>query len=309
MTRRLNHRQIEAFRAAVQLGSATAAADALYISQPAVTRLIADLERQLGFHLFERRRRGLLPTADGLMLYEEVDKSFRGLDRIQDVAEAIRSQRVGRVRVVALHVYADRFVARGVGAFLQKSPDVFVELESANNEGIVESLVSEKYDLGITTLPRMTEGIETTVIATRRAVCAMRRDHPLAARETVSLSDLADTPLITQPRDSPFRLAVERHLGIAGDKLNYIAEVRTQRAIVNMVATGGGIAIVDPGAIDDMQDRLVGVPLNPPLEWSVVAITPLRKTLSMAGQLLLNDIRAESAHDNPNRSVRGKSDE
>ncbi len=291
--RRINHRQIEAFRAAVQLGSATAAAESLYISQPAVTRLISDLERHIGFDLFERRRRGLQPTSDGMVFFEEVEKSFRGLDRIQDLAEAIRSHQIGRLRVIALPVYADRFVARGIGAFLQKSPNVFVELEKANNEGLVESLVSEKYDLGISTSPRMAQGIETADIAKRSAVCVMRTDHRLATRAVIPVEDLVDEPFVTQPQGSPFRLSVERHLGITEPRLTYAAEARTQRSICHIVAAGGGIAIVDPSAFDDLREDLVGVPLDPPLEWSVVAITPLRKTLSMAGQLLLDEIQKQ----------------
>jgi DNA-binding transcriptional LysR family regulator len=105
-----NHRQVEAFRIAMRVGSATAAADALHITQPAVSRLIADLERHVGFMLFERRKRGLQPTKDALLLFEEVDRSFRGLDRIAETADAIRSRRIGHLRVIALHSYSDGIV-------------------------------------------------------------------------------------------------------------------------------------------------------------------------------------------------------
>ncbi len=293
MPRKLNHRQIEAFRAAVQLGSATAAAEALYISQPAVTRLISDLERQIGFSLFERRRRGLQPTSDGLALFDEVEKSFRGLDRIQEIADAISSHRIGRLRIIALPVYADRFVARGVGAFLRKNPGVYVELEKANNEGFVDSLVSEKYDIGISTSPRLMEGIEAQQLAELSAMCVMPPGHRFANLDRVPIEMLAEEPIVAQPSGSPFRLAVERHVTNSNFNLRYVAEARTQRAICQIVAEGVGVAIVDPSAIDEVNDRLHAVPVDPPLKWPIVAITPLRKTLSQAGKALLDEIKAQ----------------
>ncbi len=75
---RINLRQIEAFSAAIEFGSATAASEVLHITQPAVSRLIADLERVVGFQQFERRARGLVPTQDAHTLYEEVKRSFVG---------------------------------------------------------------------------------------------------------------------------------------------------------------------------------------------------------------------------------------
>jgi len=71
-----NQRQIEAFRAAFELGSATAASEFMHVSQPAVSRLLKDLERSIGFRLFERRARGLVPTRDAEVLYAEVKLSL-----------------------------------------------------------------------------------------------------------------------------------------------------------------------------------------------------------------------------------------
>ena len=93
---RLNFKQVEAFQAAARLGSATAAAEALHVTQPAVSRMIGDLERAVGFALFERRGRGMQPTADGLLLYEEVQRAFQGLDRVAAAAEAIRGHGRGQ---------------------------------------------------------------------------------------------------------------------------------------------------------------------------------------------------------------------
>lgn len=295
--RRLNHRQIEAFRACVQLGSATAAAESLNISQPAVTRLINDLERQIGFDLFERRHRGLQPTTDGLVLFEEVERSFRGLDRIQEIAEAISSHKIGRIRIIALPIYADRMVARGIGQFLKKNPGVVVELENASNEGLVDNLVSEKYDIGITTGTHLVQGIKSIELAKRTAMCVVHPTHPFAKLDRVPITSLPGQPFITLPAGSSFRHALERHVGINDQALHYIGEARTQSAICQIVAVGGGVSVVDPSAIGWQASEICAVPLDPPLQWPVVAITPVRKTLSQVGKALLRDIQQQiTAH-------------
>src|SRR5690625_7672400 len=79
----MKQRQVEAFRAVMQFGSITAAAQALGVTQPAVSRLIADLEYAISFLLFERRGARLLPTREAIELYGEVERMYYGLDRLE----------------------------------------------------------------------------------------------------------------------------------------------------------------------------------------------------------------------------------
>lgn len=307
MARRLNHRQIEAFRAAVELGSATAAAEVLYVSQPAVTRLIGDLERTVGFELFERRRRGLQPTEDGLLLYEEVERSFRGLDRIAEVADAIQSRRTGHIRVIAIPVYADSFASRAVGRFLAAHPGITVELETAGERLLVDRIVSEKHDVGLSTLSFREKGLDARVLGSHEAVCIAPRGHPIASDEIVSMDSIAAQPFIALPVGNPFRLAVDRHASEAGAQLNIAAEVRTQPAICNIVASGAGVSIVDPVVAEDFGGTgLAVMPFRPSLSWNVAVLTPTRKAPSQATQSLIASLEEELAHagDASDRSVR-----
>ena len=289
----LNHRQVEAFRVAVQLGSATAAADALYITQPAVSRLIADLERQVGFALFERRQRGLFPTRDGRLLYEEVERSFRGMDLIAEAAEAIRRHRLGRVRVIAMPAYADGFVSRVIGGFLSERPGVVIELESAPKKETVARVLSEQFDLGVATAPIADSGLAQHPIAEQQAVCVCPAEHALSAKRKVRVADLAAQPFIALSLGSPFRAAVEQMFDAAGLRPRIVAEVRTQRAVCNMVVAGAGIAVIDPTVARDYSpEPLVTLAIEPPQDWTVVALTPQRTTPSQATSALLEALVA-----------------
>ena len=109
---RFNDRQIEAFRAAVALGSVTEAASALSVTQPAVSRLLADLEAELGFALFERIGRGVRATRQGRLLYEEVERSYIGLQAVRKRAALIRRGRAGSLRIAVMPAFAEAFAAR-----------------------------------------------------------------------------------------------------------------------------------------------------------------------------------------------------
>ena len=87
----MNLRQLEAFRATVRCGSITAAARMMNVSQPSVSRLVADLERSVGFALFARVGRGLTPTVEGQSCYQSVEGMFSGISQLQEIVASIRA--------------------------------------------------------------------------------------------------------------------------------------------------------------------------------------------------------------------------
>ena len=110
MLTKLTHRQLEAFRAVIETGKVTSAATALNTTQPSVSRMLSDLEHVVGFALFDRRGRQLVPTTEALALYEEVDRSFVGLAEISRVAEDIRDFRTGSLLIAGMPALALKFL-------------------------------------------------------------------------------------------------------------------------------------------------------------------------------------------------------
>src|ERR1700743_2258747 len=99
---KLNPRQLEAFRTVMLTGSMTIAAEALQITQPAVSRLIRDLEIVLSLRLFRREGNRLIPGAEAQVLYAEVDKFYQGIERIERVAEDLATLRTGTLRIASM---------------------------------------------------------------------------------------------------------------------------------------------------------------------------------------------------------------
>lgn len=102
----MNLRQLEAFRATIRSGSITEAAKMMRISQPSVSRLIADLERSAGFPLFARVGRGLAPTVEGKTFYKGVEGMFVGIDRLEDLAMSIRTSQGGTISISTIQSMA-----------------------------------------------------------------------------------------------------------------------------------------------------------------------------------------------------------
>ena len=132
----MNLRHLEAFRAVMLSGSVTQAAQSLNLSQPAVSKMLAELEHQLGFQLFLRSRGSALtvtPEADAF--FYEVERSFSGIAALKRVAEDIRNMATGTLRIAALPALAVSFLPRVIAAFRETHPGVTVQLKFEDSKG------------------------------------------------------------------------------------------------------------------------------------------------------------------------------
>jgi DNA-binding transcriptional LysR family regulator len=290
----MNLRQIEAFRAAMEFGSATAASEVLHITQPAVSRLVADLELAVGFQLFERRARGLVPTQDAHTLYDEVKRSFVGLDRIGQVAHAIREKTTGTVRVISLSKYADGFVATVAGHFLQENPGILVELESAGTGAVVRGITSQSYDIGIASAAVTDALIRTEPLFETSAALAMAPSDPLARHDVVPLSALDGRRMMVLPEDSEYGSVIGRALRQAKVEPVVVARARSHASLYRMVEGGAGVALVDHTIGDHLSGaRVVFRPIDPPIARTVAAIVNARVAQSIATKAFLHCLRRE----------------
>ena len=119
--KQLSLRGLKSFHEIIQSGSATAAAERLGLSQPGVSRLIAQLERDVGFDLFYREKGRLVPTADGLAVYEEVDLAFSNIERINALVRDIRNHNTGQLKIVASPSFSEGVLADVIVNFLSLS--------------------------------------------------------------------------------------------------------------------------------------------------------------------------------------------
>ncbi|CAM5761654.1 LysR family transcriptional regulator [Bosea minatitlanensis] len=243
---RLKPRQIEAFRAVMQLGNMTAAARQLGISQPAVSRLLADLQESLGYSLFIRRRHGMVATADAQRLHAEVESVFIGLDELSRRALAIRDLEVGEVRICAVSLYGNGLLPQIIAEFVRRHAGINITLEICPHDKVVDWLISRRCDIGLTTGGDETPELEKYVVAESPAVCVMPVDHPLVGKSSIQAADLAGLSFISFPKDAIFRYRTDNVF----DRLDIERDMRvtagTHEAVCNLVSSGLGLSIISP---------------------------------------------------------------
>ena len=248
---RLTFRQIEAFQHVIATGSVTDAAANLGISQPAVSRLLADFEAQVGFKLFLRAGRNLNPTPEARMLLDTVRRAFGGLDRIREAAETIRDFQTVPLRLVTTSSFAVRVLPDLVAAFARRRPDAHIALDVQSTDDAVEWLTLEAYDFGFACTPSANPRLNRRDILAGEAVCLVPEGHALATREQITVADLQGQSLIAYRADSQFRHQVDTLLAAHDARPDIRYEARTTEAMIRLVERGIGLALVGTARAGD----------------------------------------------------------
>jgi DNA-binding transcriptional LysR family regulator len=225
---------------------------------------VADLEAEVGFKLFDRSGRRVLPTAEARLLIDEVRLAFVGLDRLKDAANAIGKYRFSQLRLVTIPSVASTIAIDLIKAFAENYPDTFVSLEVQPSDSAVEWVISQQCDLGIASPPMESPAIESRLIEEGEAVCLLPRGHRLAGEKVITPQMLADESFVSFRPDSVFRFNVDEIFRQAGVRRRLQYEARTSDAICGMVAEGMGVSIAGPFLPRLMHDdRLVSKPFRP----------------------------------------------
>lgn len=273
MAKPVNLRQIEAFRAIILTGSMTAAGGMLNISQPAVSRLIRDLERDLGLALFKRGGARITPTEEALLLNREVERMFIGSEKIRETAAAIRGVSTGTLRVAAMPNLAVGYLAPLVGRFLGEHPNASVTLHEDSSVNIIDLVSRHQYDVGLAYAPTPHPGVEVQPLPPAEAVCVVPKSHRLAHRKEIHVRDLEDCDFIRLGSSSLLRHQILKVMEAANVHCADHIEVRYAATACTFVSRGLGVSVIDPFTVWEAgQAGLVVRPFRPriPYEFSVV---------------------------------------
>lgn len=253
-------RQLEAFRAASETGSMTKAAERLGVSQPAVSRLLSDFSASVGFELFTRGRGGLEPTSDSRYLLTEVRRILESLTHLDDLRRDLTERKRGHIRIACLPGFATSHLPGVLVRFLKERPGVTVSLEPDRPERILEWIIGEQYECGLTDgfLGHPATHSQDFYI---RSVCILPKGHPLSAKDEISPGDLVSEQMIHTRRDSQYFQNLSRAFTECGAEINSLVEVRQFTTACIMVREGLGAAVVS--AIDAEAFRSSGIIIRP----------------------------------------------
>jgi DNA-binding transcriptional LysR family regulator len=295
---KITFRQIDAFRTVVSTGTVTEAAAVLGISQPAVSRLISDLEEEVGFRLFNRVGRMLAPTEEARLLVGEVRQAISGMEHIKEAAAAIGRFGHARLTLVTTPTFATQLAPDLIARFAKERPEAMARMEIEANDDAVEWLVSQNSDFGITASEPMNPTFDSLVLKNEDVYCILPKHHSLTGRALIHAHDLRNESFISYISTSRFRFEIDRFFAAKGVERRMRYDTRTTDAICRLVARGLGVAVV--GSSESYLKSIpdcVAVPFAAPLTFRSVLFWSKNRALSVvAGEFLeiaQNSVRAD----------------
>ncbi|KAF7598912.1 MAG: LysR family transcriptional regulator [Candidatus Dactylopiibacterium carminicum] len=279
----LNLRQIEVFRAVMITGSISGASQLLFVSQPAVSRLLSHTESRIGFALFERIKGRLYATPEAKKLFREVEQVYAGVQRVNELARELEEHSEGILNVISSPSLGQMVIPQAMAAFREHHPQIKLGFQYLGLSPLVERLLNHQADLGVTIVPVDHPNLECSPLGSGRLVCICPPGHALARHALLGATDLLAHPLIAYDRSSPFGLLVTGLFEQVGESYRTAIEVGSPQNACALVMAGAGIAVVDEFSVRSWpENQLVVRPLQdaPSLQANLVhtRFEPLSQT-------------------------------
>lgn len=235
-------RQLEAFAAVMSTGSVTAAGRLLGRSQPAISRLLQELEAEIGYALFARSGPRVTPTEQGFLLYDDVERALSSLRQIRDRAEEIARGQAQPLLLAATSALAAGLVPDALKRIEAQAGNTRVQLRSASPERVVHAVLSGAAQLGATSLPLEHRGLTVHWIGQAPCVVALPENDPAARHDVVPVAELAGRRVITMANPYRLRRRLDAALGHAAGAIETNSSVNALAA----VRAGLGVSVLEP---------------------------------------------------------------
>lgn len=263
----LSLRQLSVLHAIIHSGSAAAAAELLHITQPAVSKTVATMERELGYPLFHRTGRNLEPTARTIALMPQVERVLGEIDRLQNSANIIGREVTETLTITGNFTLISTIASEAAALFCAKYPRTSLKLFAVTAQEIIASIVNHTADIGLAYGPLHHSLLSIEEIGRWTSVCVMPKKHPLANAREIQPSDLAGEKLLTYTDTSPTGIAYRRLFENAGIDFHPTITTTNTPTILRLVSRGVGLGLVDTFEYYKNDYRnLVARPLRPRIE-------------------------------------------
>jgi DNA-binding transcriptional LysR family regulator len=284
-------RHIEVFNAVMLTGSVSAAARLINVTQPAVSRILAHAELQLGFALFQRTKGRLVPTSEAQTLYPHIERLFQQLDEVQRLASSLKQgQREDELHLLTVLALSYEIIPRALKSFRVQHPQVRVTVDALHSPQIISALVLQEADLGLVFSSVAHPSLEQQSLAQGRMMCIAPKgllSSAVVKKGAVALQDLADQPVIGLDVRDPVGTHLSHACREAGVGLQSVVTVQTYHAALALAHHGIGIALVDScTAVSADASKVLVLPLMPEITVPIHALRPVHRPSSLLAQAM-----------------------
>lgn len=264
---RVDLRLLTTFSTVAELGSVSAAAEALHVTQPALSRQLQQLERQTGIALFHRHHRRLSLTAAGHTFLAAARDVLTSAEGARSLAEALAAGRLERVRAAAPTTTLTDVVAPFLATLGPDDP--LITVHEANAAEAIDGL-GDDLDLAVLTVPPPRH-LTSAPVARLPVWAYVPSDHPYAGRSGVPVAELADERLITLEPGARPRTLLDEALAGAGAAASEVIACSNPQVAQALAAAGRGVAVVSDDPRFDLERTLVIDASGAPLTLTLVA--------------------------------------
>ena len=273
----MDARALRYFQAVVEFGSYSRASKFLGISQPAVSRQVSLLEKELGKPLLVRSGLGATPTDAGRVLFERGQVILRQLENAASEIRSIHLEPAGSISLAVPPGAGHFLVPQLVRRFRTLYPNVLIRIVAGFSGVIHEALVRGRVDVACLHGPHPQKGFEIVPLVNEEVFLVGKRGGMPAGREAITMRDLRQLPLILPSRSHSSRRLIDELAANQGAAINVAIEVDDPSLIRSLLRDGLGFSLLSQGAFrhEVARNELEALPLKPRLYWPLALMRSL----------------------------------
>ncbi|MCP5036826.1 MAG: LysR family transcriptional regulator [Rhodobacteraceae bacterium] len=277
----LRFRQLQAFHAIMETGTVTGAASYLGISQPGISNLLSQLERQTRLKLFAREKGRLVPSPEASVLFREIDTVVRGLDHVTQAVSDLQNKQGGQLQVASPHSLSFGFLPSLIAEFARERPGLSVSFQSQYSTKIQEWVLAGLFEIGICELPAITDAFHTHLLQFE-TLCALPADSPLAIHDVLTPELLDGHPFVVMGPEHMTHRRTHEAFQNAGATWNTLVHTHLFENMLGFVKEGMGATLVDPFTLAfDYEGGFITRSFRPAIMIDMAVITSKSRPLSM----------------------------
>jgi DNA-binding transcriptional LysR family regulator len=290
----MNLNQLRTFSFAVKYGSFSAAAEALFVTQPAVTKQIQQLQAALGVKLLNRFGKKMVLTDAGEALYDFADKIFQIENQAEESLRDFQQRKSGRLRVHASESFGAYYLPFAIHLFRRRYPRIHIAVTIFTHEQIVENTIRLENDLGFISSPVEHKKLVMEEILEDRLILIVPPSHPFARKKVLDPWELEGQSIIMHEKGSASRNIVDEFISRNNLYVSVTLELSNNEAIKRAVEQGLGLSLISENVVREEIERkkLKPVPIaDPTLKRKYFLIYHKDKYLSQPFQMFLSMVK------------------
>lgn len=293
-------KHLQYFLEVAKHNSFSVAAERLFITQPTISKMIKNLEDELGVTLFVRSRKNLTLTDAGQMILEQAALINQAFHNLNNELNNLLDLKKGHIRMGLPPIFDAHFLLQLIGRFHEKYPGITFQLGEDGSKKIEEDVSNNNLDVGVVVTPINNELFMHYPILEEDLMLILHPSHPFAERETVNLAELSKESFILFNKDFTLHDRIIFACNNVGFNPHIVSKSSQWSFIEEMVSWNLGVSLLPESICKNLQKKVVAIKVvNPSIRWELAIIWNKNDYLSYAAKEWLEFTKEQLANNHP----------